>query len=451
VSSRIRRDSLEAAQGQGHLWCLSSHQKRVAADAGSIAAAPALSRSLDEPALRQVRRGVVSGVVSLRPPTTLSIASSGKSALAVRTSPMDSSARRSVTPASLPAALTVRLAACHLSNWHTKRLSARSTDKAARLTGYEVALACSLRQSRWRRHSLAVSRLEAVIVRGPTLAWQPQQSSLPYSPEDSAYLCCGLEALGPSTSAQSSFFLSCGHRTSRGRLPSWHWGLRRTTRGTRVAFSGPTSVSSGYFVRPAWRWASRRCSGSSWSPFNIALWQMRVPRATRPRHPESHHRLVSPNRTGRMSRWKRHAALTARTRRPSSGMSKTRGLWCRIRLDAGHARDTARAWHGGFRESSRIVGLLRPGFQPVFKRNLRNGRSQELSATGSSPVPPIWTRVAMRESAWLRGSGVPGVPEMLAACVPRCVPGDRLPAVRVYAVVSEQMSDEALALETSPN
>jgi hypothetical protein len=40
---------------------------------------------------------------------------------------------------------------------------------------------------------------------------------------------------------------------------------------------------------------------------------------------------------------------------------------------------------------------------------------------------------------------------MLAACVPRCVPGDRLPAVRVYAVVSEQMSDEALALETSPN
>ena len=34
----------------------------------------------------------------------------------------------------------------------------------------------------------------------------------------------------------------------------------------------------------------------------------------------------------------------------------------------------------------------------------------------------------------------------MPACVPRCVPGDRLPAVRVYAVVSEQMSDEALEL-----
>jgi len=35
---------------------------------------------------------------------------------------------------------------------------------------------------------------------------------------------------------------------------------------------------------------------------------------------------------------------------------------------------------------------------------------------------------------------------MLAACLPRCLPGDRLRAVRVYAVVSEQMSDEALEL-----
>ena len=29
---------------------------------------------------------------------------------------------------------------------------------------------------------------------------------------------------------------------------------------------------------------------------------------------------------------------------------------------------------------------------------------------------------------------------------PRCVPGNRLPAVRVYAVVNEPMSDEALEL-----
>ena len=36
---------------------------------------------------------------------------------------------------------------------------------------------------------------------------------------------------------------------------------------------------------------------------------------------------------------------------------------------------------------------------------------------------------------------------VLSAAVPTwCVPRDRLPAVRVYAVASEQMSDEALEL-----
>ena len=35
---------------------------------------------------------------------------------------------------------------------------------------------------------------------------------------------------------------------------------------------------------------------------------------------------------------------------------------------------------------------------------------------------------------------------MLVACLPRCLPGDRLRAVRFYAVVSEQMIDEALEL-----
>ena len=35
---------------------------------------------------------------------------------------------------------------------------------------------------------------------------------------------------------------------------------------------------------------------------------------------------------------------------------------------------------------------------------------------------------------------------MLVACLPRCLPGDRLRAVRVYAVVSERMIDEALEL-----
>ena len=35
---------------------------------------------------------------------------------------------------------------------------------------------------------------------------------------------------------------------------------------------------------------------------------------------------------------------------------------------------------------------------------------------------------------------------MLMRCLPRCLPRNRLPTVRVYAVVSEQMSDEALEL-----
>ena len=39
---------------------------------------------------------------------------------------------------------------------------------------------------------------------------------------------------------------------------------------------------------------------------------------------------------------------------------------------------------------------------------------------------------------------------MLVACLPRCLPGDRLRAVRVYAVVSERMIDEALELFVDP-
>jgi hypothetical protein len=38
------------------------------------------------------------------------------------------------------------------------------------------------------------------------------------------------------------------------------------------------------------------------------------------------------------------------------------------------------------------------------------------------------------------------MPEVLMWCLPRCLPRNRLRAVRVYAVVGEQMSDEALEL-----
>jgi hypothetical protein len=77
------------------------------------------------------------------------------------------------------------------------------------------------------------------------------------------------------------------------------------------------------------------------------------------------------------------------------------------------------------------------------------GESAPFAGTSESRMR-LPTSHGYAETAWLRGSGVPGVPEMLVACLPRCLPGDRLRAVRVYAVVSEQMIDEALELFVVP-
>ena len=44
----------------------------------------------------------------------------------------------------------------------------------------------------------------------------------------------------------------------------------------------------------------------------------------------------------------------------------------------------------------------------------------KLGVTGSSPVPPILTRIAIRETAWLCGQGVRVVRGMLTRCPPGC-------------------------------
>jgi hypothetical protein len=46
----------------------------------------------------------------------------------------------------------------------------------------------------------------------------------------------------------------------------------------------------------------------------------------------------------------------------------------------------------------------------------------KLEVTGSSPVPPNQTRVAIRKPAWLRGSFMSEGPRMPVPCRPRCRP-----------------------------
>jgi hypothetical protein len=47
----------------------------------------------------------------------------------------------------------------------------------------------------------------------------------------------------------------------------------------------------------------------------------------------------------------------------------------------------------------------------------------ERKVVGSIPTGRILTRAAMREPAFLHGSGVTHTPERLAPCYPRCYPG----------------------------